>query len=505
MITNRLLMICLLLTSVCWMSCKKDELPTLKAEFSASAQEVLAGGEVVFTDLSEGQPANWNWEFEGGIPATSNLSSPTVRYDKPGTYAVTLVLKNGKQEAVGKKEQFITVGYNDVNPDFEANVVSALEGETIKFTDKSTGLPDTWDWEFKSKDGVTVLTSTVQNPEIKFMVPGIYTVKLVATNPKSTKEIVKTDYLNIIDKFSVIAEFEALNTATYGGGQIQFNDKSIGNATNWTWTFEGAATVSSTAQNPIVTYPTSGRYKVKLVASNPVKSSTIEKESYILVVPSNGLTAFFPFNGSVQDVGPSATVSTIIGTVAFTVADRKSVASNVAGFNGSSYVVVTDHEAYNFGKGDYSVSTWVKTNRTNRMMIWAESGGKGSGDNQTWLRLGANTTTQLLGFATEDSGGGSFLGMSEAEKGKMYDDVWHHVVCVRQGLVTRVYVDGVKAKEVTANAANGIKEVSNAGNFKIGAQEGTSSFSNFFNGQLDDLIIYKKALTQAEITALYNL
>ncbi|MNL57418.1 hypothetical protein D3C87_1809770 [compost metagenome] len=137
------------------------------------------------------------------------------------------------------------------------------------------------------------------------------------------------------------------------------------------------------------------------------------------------------------------------------------------------------------------------------MMIWAESGGKGSLDNQAWLRLGANTTTQLLGFATEDINKGSFLGMSEAEKGKMYDDVWHHVVCVRQGLVTRVYVDGVKAKEVSSGT--GIKDVSNAGNFKIGAQEGTSSFSNFFNGQLDDMIIYKKALTQAEITALYNL
>lgn len=485
------------------MSCKKDELAPLKADFSASAQEVLAGAEVVFTDISEGQPASWSWVFEGGIPESSNLSSPTVRYDKPGTYAVTLILKNGNKESIGKKESFITVGYNDVVPDFEASVVSALQDESIKFTDKTTGLPESWSWEFKSKDGLTVLTSTEQNPEIKFLVPGIYTVKLVATNPKSTKEIIKTDYINIIDRFSVIAEFESSNTATYGGGQIQFTDKSIGNATAWTWTFEGAATVNSTEQNPKVTYPTAGRYKVKLVASNPVKSSTIEKVSYILVVPSNGLTAFFPFNGNIQDVGPNATVSTATGTIAFTATDRKSVANNVAGFNGSSYVVVSDNAAFNFGKGDYSVATWIRTTRTNRMMVWAESGGKGSGDNQTWLRLGANTTTQLIGFATEDSGGGSFLGMSEAEKGKMYDDVWHHVVCVRQGLVTRVYVDGVKAKEVTAG--NGIKEVSNAGNFKIGAQEGPSSFSNFFNGQLDDMIIYKKALTQAEITALFNL
>lgn len=484
------------------MSCKKDELAPLKADFSASAQEVQAGAEVVFTDISEGQAASWSWVFEGGIPETSNLSGPTVKYDKPGTYAVTLILKNGKQESIGKKESFITVGYNDVDPDFEASMVSALQDETIKFTDKSTGLPESWSWEFKSKDGVTVLTATEQNPEVKFTVPGIYTVKLVATNPKSTKEVVKTDYINIIDKFSVIADFESDGTATYGGGQIQFTDKSVGNATNWTWTFEGAAKVSSTEQNPKVTYPAAGRYKVKLVASNAVKSSTIEKESYILVVPSNGLTAFFPFNGAVKDVGPNATVSTVTGSVAFA-ADRKSVANNVAGFNGSSYVVVNDNAAYNFGTGDYSVATWIKTTRTNRMMIWAESGGKGSGDNQTWLRLGANTTSQLIGFATEDSNKGSFLGMSEAEKGKMYDNVWHHVVCVREGLVTRVYVDGVMAKQVSSTT--GIKNVSNTGNFKIAAQEGTSSFSNFFNGQLDDMIIYKKALTQAEVTALFNL
>ncbi|SMC79372.1 PKD repeat-containing protein [Pedobacter nyackensis] len=492
-----------MVTSVYWMSCKKNELQELKADFSASTQEVKAGAEVVFTDVSEGQPASWNWVFEGGIPETSNLSTPTVRYDKPGTYAVTLVLKNGSQESVGTKEGFITVGYNDVNPDFEASIISALEGETIKFTDKTTGLPQTWNWEFRSKDGATVLTATQQNPEVKFMVPGIYTAKLVASNPKSSKEIVKTDYLTIIDKFSVIAEFESEATATYGGGQIQFTDKSIGNATSWAWTFEGATQTSSNAQNPKVTYPTAGRFKVKLVASNPVKSSTIEKESYVLVVPSSGLSAFFPFNGNVKDVGPSGTIGTVTGTIAFTAADRKSVTSNVAEFNGASYIVVNDHAAYNFGKGDYSVATWIKTNRTNRMLIWMESGGLGSKDNQTWLRLGANTTTQLIGFATEDAVSGSFLGMSEAEKGKMYDNVWHHVVCVRQGLVTRVYVDGVKAKEVTST--NGIKEVSNTGNFKIGAQEGATSFSNYFNGQLDDMIIYKKALSQAEITALFNL
>ncbi|TKC09891.1 PKD domain-containing protein [Pedobacter polaris] len=484
------------------LGCKKDELSKeLKPNFSVVSQQILAGESVVFSDLSEGQASSWSWEFEGGTPAVSELSGPTVTYNQPGTYAVSLTVKNSATTAVEKKTAYITVSYRDITADFTVATTSIKQNESITFTDKSLGMPTQWAWEFKS--GATVLTSTSQNPSMIFTVPGVYTVTLTATNPKGAQTVTKTNLLTVVDITSVEANFDSDQTATYTGGSIKFNDKSIGTATAWAWTFEGASVGSSTVQNPTVSYASPGRYKVKLVASNTVKTSTIEKTAYILVVPGGSLTAFYPLNGSINDAGPSKLVSTPVGTVGFE-ADRTAAEGRTGIFGSTGGFIVPDNEAMNFGTGDYSVSVWVKTSTTTRGMIWQESGAKGSKDNQTWVRI-LNSATQVTSFSTEDEINGSSIHLNNANDGavaSMNDGAWHHIVTTRKGTLTAIYIDGVKIKEATAS---GIKNVSNQSPFKVGLQEGTGGYNNQYNGLMDDLIIYKKALTQAEVTALKNL
>ena len=483
--------------------CKKDELSkTIKPNFSVASQQVLAGESVVFKDESEGQPSSWSWEFEGGVPAKSDLSGPTVVYNQPGTYAVTLEIKNNSTSAIEKKTGFITVNYKDVAADFSANATAIKQDESVVFTDKSTGMPTQWAWEFRS--GTTVLTSTVQNPTIKFTVPGVYTVKLVATNPKGPSTVTKANLITVVDITSVDAGFDSDQTATYTGGTIKFADKSIGTATSWSWTFEGATVQTSTSQNPTVTYPNAGRFKVKLVASNAAKSSTIEKNAYIMVVPGGSLTAFYPLDGSINDAGPSKLISTAIGTITFD-ADRNNAESRTGVFGATGGFIVPDNDAMNFGTEDYSVSVWMKTSLTSSGMIWQESGAKAAGDNQTWVRI-LGSATNLTSFSTEDAAGGSTINLTTAANGAVAttnNGIWHHIVTTRQGLITTIYIDGVKVAERTSTV--GVKTTSNQGTFKVGMQENASGYANRFNGLIDDLIIYKKALTPAEVTALKNL
>lgn len=485
------------------LGCEKDQLSKdLTPRFTAAKQQVLAGEAIVFTDQSEGQPSSWSWEFEGGTPAKSELSGPTVTYHQPGTYSVTLEIKNSQTSAVEKKVGYITVDYRDITADFMASGTTIKQNESVTFTDKSLGMPNQWAWEFKS--GTTTLTSTAQNPTIEFTVPGVYTVKLIATNPKGSQTVTKTNMITVVDITSVEADFDSDQSATYTGGSIKFNDKSIGTATAWSWTFEGASVTSSNSQHPTVTYPTAGRYKVKLVASNSAKSSTVEKNAYILVVPGASLTAFYPLNGNINDAGPSKLISTPVGTVTFN-ADRNNAAARTGVFNTTGGFVVPDNNAMNFGSGDYSVSVWIKTSLSSSGMVWQESGGKGSGDNQTWVRI-LGSATNLTSFSTEDAAGGSTINLTAAANGSVAttnDGVWHHIVTTRQGLVTTIYIDGTKVAERTST--NGIKVTSNEGAFKVGMQENTSGYLNRFNGMIDDLIIYKKALSQAEVIALKNL
>ena len=70
------------------------------ADFTADVTAVAVGGSVHFTDNSWGaQLTNWNWEFEGGTPATSTQQNPTVTYNQAGTFGVRLTVTNAAGES----------------------------------------------------------------------------------------------------------------------------------------------------------------------------------------------------------------------------------------------------------------------------------------------------------------------------------------------------------------------------------------------------------------------
>lgn len=70
------------------------------ADFTVDATGVNVGGTVHFTDNSWGaQLVSWNWEFEGGTPATSTDVNPTVTYNTAGTYGVRLTVTNADGES----------------------------------------------------------------------------------------------------------------------------------------------------------------------------------------------------------------------------------------------------------------------------------------------------------------------------------------------------------------------------------------------------------------------
>lgn len=80
------------------------------ADFSANFTAVSAGGSVVFTDLSTYNPTSWNWTFTGGTPATFNgQNPPTITYNAPGTYSVSLTVTNANGTDTETKINYIVV------------------------------------------------------------------------------------------------------------------------------------------------------------------------------------------------------------------------------------------------------------------------------------------------------------------------------------------------------------------------------------------------------------
>lgn len=94
------------------------------------------------------------------------------------------------------------------------------------------------------------------------------------------------------------AAFTADRTTVCSGEAVVFTDNSLGSPTSWSWSFTGGTPSTSTAQNPTITYNTSGTYAVSLTATNANGTDTETKTAYITVRTPLSLPLTEGFQGS---------------------------------------------------------------------------------------------------------------------------------------------------------------------------------------------------------------
>src|SRR5690554_7632566 len=79
------------------------------ARFEADTTVICEGETLQFNDLSSGPPTSWSWTFNGGTPSSSTDQNPTVVYDTPGNYSVTLSITSDGGNSSITKTNYITV------------------------------------------------------------------------------------------------------------------------------------------------------------------------------------------------------------------------------------------------------------------------------------------------------------------------------------------------------------------------------------------------------------
>ncbi|MBL7981545.1 MAG: PKD domain-containing protein [Flavobacteriales bacterium] len=167
------------------------------ANFSGTPTAVALGAPVNFNDLSSGSPTSWQWSFPGGTPSSSTAQSPTVVYNSPGQYDVTLNVSNASGSNSLTRPAYITVTAGGSAPvaDFVASQTAVAVGQAINFTDVSSGGPTSWEWTF---NGANVTSSTVQNPSgVVYSAPGTYSVSLSVSNAQGSDVETKVDYITV--------------------------------------------------------------------------------------------------------------------------------------------------------------------------------------------------------------------------------------------------------------------------------------------------------------------
>lgn len=263
--------------------------PPPVADFSALPNNVCAGTNILFTDLSTNTPTSWSWTFPGGTPGTSTAQNPLINYAVPGLYSVTLTATNAYGNNTITKTNYITI--NNCPPPPTANFTGApttvCAGGTVNFTDASTQTPTSWQWTFI---GGTPATSIAQNPAVVYNTPGIYSVTLVASNASGSGSFTRTAYITVNVCSAPTADFAGYPTTVCVGQNVTFVDLSSQSPTSWAWTFTGGTPAASALQNPVINYAAAGTFQVSLTATNGFGGNTKTAPNYINVVtcPASG-------------------------------------------------------------------------------------------------------------------------------------------------------------------------------------------------------------------------
>ncbi len=192
------------------------------------------------------------------------------------------------------------------------------------------------------------------------------------------------------------------------------------------------------------------------------------------------------------------------------VGNLKGSATNVVlvpGNHGNAALVTKSEEVINFGDnfdigaGDFSISYWVKFNQDDSTKRTVLSKNNTSATDKSGL---INIYTQNGIIWTEIGVSATDVRQSSTQVArKLNNNQWHNIVVSWERKNKAViYVDGV-LDVVTYISGTNTTNLTNTYPFVVGASYNGTGFNQFFNGQIDDLMIYRKSLLASEVFSMY--
>ncbi len=206
-------------------------------------------------DISSPEPiTSYLWSFGDG--QTSTEKNPVHSYTTAGSYTVSLIVKtaNGCSDTLEYAAAIVT----GIKPTaaFTADLHSACAYQNVNFTDKSTGSPNNWYWQFGDN-----FTSYAANPMHAYRDTGFFKVTLRVGNYYCYDTLQISDYVYIKPP---VARFDVAYTCDTPYVR-SFTDRSLAPQT-FAWKFGDGTT--STEQSPQHTYPAPGTYNASLHVTN---------------------------------------------------------------------------------------------------------------------------------------------------------------------------------------------------------------------------------------------
>ena len=209
----------------------------------------------------------------------------------------------------------------------------------------------------------------------------------------------------------------------------------------------------------------------------------------VSIVHAQTPVAHYDFSGNAKDITSFGNDASVNG--ALLTQDRFGNANRAMHFDGEQGALTANNAAH-LNTPAVSVAFWVNvTALPGQGEVYLLS--HGGWQNRYKVSLPAHgkliwTTNHANGISDMDAGDGN----------ELIEGTWTHVVMVHDGAKDKIYLDGAMvAEKDVAGDLNNTESV-------LGIGYNSVEPGNYFNGSLDEVMIFDQALTDMEISDLYN-
>jgi hypothetical protein len=240
--------------------------------------------------------------------------------------------------------------------------------------------------------------------------------------------------------------------------------------------------------------PLSDEEVVKLFKSESVETYT--------KMPQDGLIGFWPFNGNAQDQSSLANHGEVNGATLTT--DRCEKRNSAYEFNGiDNFIEVKDSESLS-NMNSITMSAWIfldKDSEPNQGIItkwWQGVNCTNNSDNYAMVISNVPQTNNEAKFVCATNNYTNYQLQSTV---KVNTDNWMHLSFVHDKTVGgKLFINGVFAGSTDIPG-----EICKSTNpLLIGADNNRGTYWRFFDGKIDDLAIWNRALSDSEIVDVYK-
>lgn len=212
---------------------------------------------------------------------------------------------------------------------------------------------------------------------------------------------------------------------------------------------------------------------------------------------TNGLIGWWKFNGNADSSAGSSN-----GTAVATASDigQNGVAANAFRFNNTSSYVRVPSNSMPKPSGAFTISGWFKADAiyasAEHVIVSTTQGGGAS------LFLSASCSSGMLKFQAYINGG--YVSTCTAA-GSIAANTWYFAAGVYDGSSVKIYLKNNSAVSTTAPGAMTWSPTATVP-FCIGSEAGNTDCTdgNYWDGDLDDIRFYNRALSASEVLQLYN-